>query len=82
MEMSKIAIKCRHVGVLDYDRVARTMGLFWNLRQTQHPERYYFVLFYLFYYKAVNHGKFHKHTLFMNKKLTSEQKLREIDKRI
>ena len=69
MEMSKTAM-------LDHDRVARTMGLFRNLRHTQHPERYSFV-FCLFHYKAVNRGKFHKQGT-----VSGEQKLREIEKRI
>ena len=47
--------------------------LFRNLRQTQHPERYSFVFFCLFYYKVT--GNF-------TNKVPGEQKLREIDKRI
>ena len=53
------------------------MGLFRSLRHTQHPERYQFVLFYLFHNKAVNREKFHKQGT-----VSGEQKLSELDKRV
>ena len=59
MPDGNVEYRNKNAAMLDHGRVARTMGLFRNLRHTQHPERYSFV-FCLFHYKAVNRGKFHK----------------------